>query len=141
MKQPFVIERTYNAPAEKVWKAITEKDRMKQWYFHLEEFKPEVGFEFSFAGKGRNGEDYIHLCKITEVIEGKKLTYSWSYKDHPGMSYVTFELFADDDKTTVRLTHDGIETMAENGPDFSLASFTEGWTTIIGKKLKEFAEN
>ena len=47
---PFVIERTYNAPVERVWKAITDMDQMKQWYFDFEEFKPEKGFEFQFYG-------------------------------------------------------------------------------------------
>ena len=27
--EPFVIERTFNAPAEKVWKALTDKEQMK----------------------------------------------------------------------------------------------------------------
>ncbi|MGI8635287.1 MAG: SRPBCC family protein [Segetibacter sp.] len=26
---PFVIERTYKAPIEKVWRALTDKDQMK----------------------------------------------------------------------------------------------------------------
>ncbi len=33
--EPFVIERTFNAPIEKVWKVITDKEEMKQWYFQL----------------------------------------------------------------------------------------------------------
>ena len=57
--QPFVIERTYNAPAEKVWKAITDKTQMKQWYFDLEKFEPKVGFEFSFEG-GPQDKKYLH---------------------------------------------------------------------------------
>ena len=90
--QPIIKEVTINASAEKVWNAITDKDEMKLWYFNLEEFKPEVGFEFSFEG-GNEDRVYIHLCKITEVIPGKKLTYSWQYKNYPGISYVTFEIF------------------------------------------------
>ena len=43
-KSPFVIERVYNAPIQLVWEAITNRDQMKQWYFDLKEFKPEVGF-------------------------------------------------------------------------------------------------
>jgi uncharacterized protein YndB with AHSA1/START domain len=31
-----------------VWKAITNAADMKQWYFDIPGFKPEVGFEFSF---------------------------------------------------------------------------------------------
>jgi len=47
---PFIIERTYNAPVDMVWQAITDKNKMKQWYFDLAEFKKEVGFELSFSG-------------------------------------------------------------------------------------------
>ena len=46
--EPFVIERIFNAPVDIVWKAITDKDKMKVWYFYLQDFKPELGFEFEF---------------------------------------------------------------------------------------------
>ncbi|MBC7829978.1 MAG: SRPBCC domain-containing protein, partial [Chitinophagaceae bacterium] len=107
--EPFVIEKIYNAPLEKVWKAITDKVAMKQWYFDIDEFKPEVGFEFQFEG-GSEESAYLHLCKITEVIVGKKLTYSWRYDGYEGNSFVTWELFAEGDKTRLKLTHEGLET-------------------------------
>lgn len=34
-------EETYGAPLEKVWNAITDKDRMRQWYFDIPDFKGE----------------------------------------------------------------------------------------------------
>ncbi len=46
---PIVIERTLNAPASRIWKALTDRNEVKSWYFDLAEFKPEVGFEFSFT--------------------------------------------------------------------------------------------
>jgi uncharacterized protein YndB with AHSA1/START domain len=104
--EPFVIERTYNVPVDKVWQAITDKDKMKQWYFDLKEFKPEVGFEFQFTG-GPPEKTYLHLCRITEVIPGKKLTHTWKYDGYAGESFVTFELFAEGDKTRLKLTHAG----------------------------------
>jgi len=137
--EPFVIERTLNAPVNKVWQAITDKDKMKQWYFDLAEFKPEVGFEFSFEG-GSKDRTYIHLCKITEVIPGKKLSHTWQYKGIAGTSVVTFELFPEGDKTKIRLTHEGIGTFKGNGPDFAIESFTAGWTHIIGTSLVTFVE-
>ena len=138
--EPFVIERTFNAPVDKLWKAITDKDQMKQWYFDLAEFKPVVGFEFRFTGEGHKGEKYVHICKITDVIANKKLRYSWKYDNLEGMSYVTFELFEAGDKTRLKLTHEGLETFPANNPDFAKESFTKGWTHIIGKSLKEFIE-
>lgn len=138
--EPFVIERTYNAPIEKVWKAITDKDDMKQWYFDLSAFEPKVGFEFSFEG-GDDKQTYLHLCKITEVVPGKKLTYSWRYEGYEGNSFVTWELFDEgNDTTRLKLTHTGLETFVTSNPSFARESFAKGWTHITGISLKDFLE-
>lgn len=108
--QPVVVERLFNATASKVWKAITDKNEMKNWYFDLAEFKPEVGFKFQFMGGEEGGKQYLHLCEITEVVPGKKLTYSWRFDGYPGNSFVTFELIEQGNKTLLRLTHRGLET-------------------------------
>lgn len=137
--EPFVIERTYNAPISKVWQAITDRDEMSKWYFDLAAFKPEVGFEFSFSG-GPPEKSYLHLCKVTDVIVGKKIAYSWRYDGYSGNSIVTFELFEEGNKTKVKLTHEGLDTFPDN-PDFAKKNFAEGWNHIIGKSLKEYLEN
>lgn len=138
--EPFVIERTFNAPLKKVWKAITDKNEMKQWYFDLAEFRPEVGFEFRFEG-GPPERTYVHICKITEVIAEKKLSYTWDYEGYEGSSKVSFELFSEGaDKTRVKLTHEGLESFPASNPDFAKTNFVEGWTDIIGRSLKEFLE-
>ena len=135
---PLIVERTYNAPADVVWKAITDKDQMKQWYFSLEEFRPEVGFEFSFTGENE-GRVYIHHCRIVEVIPGRKLKHTWVYENYEGESFVTFELFPEGDKTKIKLTHEGLETFPQI-PDFRRENFQEGWSDILGRSLKEFVE-
>lgn len=138
--EPVIIERTFNVPAIKLWKAITNKQQMRQWYFDLKEFKPEVGFEFSFEG-GPPNKVYIHVCKITEVEYCKKITYSWRFKGYEGMSYVSFELFAGgDNQTRLKLTHAGLETFPQNNPDLAKHNFVAGWTDIIGRSLKEYLE-
>jgi uncharacterized protein YndB with AHSA1/START domain len=137
--QPLVIERTFDAPVSKVWKAITDKDEMKHWYFDLANFKAEVGFEFQFSA-GSEEKNYLHLCKITEVIPKEKLTYSWCYEGFKGMSFVTFELFPEGHKTRMKLTHTGLETFPML-PDFARESFFAGWTEIIGKSLKNYVES
>ena len=137
---PIVIERVYHAPVSKVWKAITDKTDMKQWYFDLADFRPEPGFEFTFYGEGKQGEKYLHLCKVTDVVENRKLRYSWAYEGMTGMSFVTFELFEEGDHTRLKLTHEGLETFPAGNPDFARESFEAGWTEITGKMLKEFVE-
>ncbi|HXR80390.1 MAG TPA: SRPBCC domain-containing protein [Saprospiraceae bacterium] len=138
MSHPLITESTYNAPVDVVWQAITDREQMKQWYFDIESFKPEVGFEFTFKGENE-GRVYIHLCKITELIPGRKLKHSWRYQDYEGISYVTFELFPEENKTRIKLTHEGLESFPAL-PDFARNNFKEGWTMIIGTLLKDFVE-
>lgn len=139
--QPIIIERIYKAVPEKVWKAITDKDQMKEWYFDLDDFKAEVGFEFKFPGEGVTGEKYMHLCKVTEVIPYKKLQYSWRYEHYEGNSLVTFELFEEEgDQTRLKLTHAGVESFPQNNPDFSKENFPMGWKELLGNLLRKYLE-
>ena len=133
-----VVERLFDAPVATVWKALTDVEQMRQWYFDLKDFKPQVGFEFEFVVE-HEGNSYHHLCKITEVVPQKKIAYSWRYKDEPGDSLVTFEMVPDGNGTRLKLTHTGIETFPET-PAYTRKNFEAGWTEIIGSELKQFVE-
>lgn len=136
--QPFVIERVYAAPIQKVWEAITAKEKMKEWYFDLAEFKPEVGFEFEFTGSDGNKE-FLHLCRVTKVVEGKTIAYTWRYDGYEGNSEVTWELFPEGEGTKLVLTHSGLETFPPLD-SFKKENFVAGWTHITGIALKEYLE-
>ena len=138
LEEAVIIERTLNAPVAQVWKALTDVDQMRQWYFDLKEFKPEVGFEFEFVVE-HDGNTYHHLCRVAEVISEKKIAYTWRYKNEPGDSLVTIELFAEGNKTRLKLTHSGIETFPKT-PAYARKNFEAGWTQIIGSELKQFVE-
>ena len=138
--EPFVFERTYNATASKVWQAITNKDDMRNWYFDLPEFRAEPGFEFEFSAGRDEGHQYLHACRVIEVVPGKKLTYTWRYPGYDGNSFVTFELFEEQNGTRVRLTHEGLESFPANNPDLARDQFAEGWRQIIGESLKKYVE-
>jgi len=137
--EPLIIERTFNASVERVWKAITSKDDMKQWYFDLAEFKPEVGFEFQFEA-GTDEKKWLHECKVTEVMMERKLTYSWRYPGYDGISFVTFELFPEGEKTRLKLTHAGLETFPSDVPELKKDNFEFGWNSLIGDSLKKYLE-
>jgi uncharacterized protein YndB with AHSA1/START domain len=138
--QPIILERIFNASISKVWKVLTDKNEMKNWYFDLAEFKAELAFKFQFPGGEDPDKQYLHLCEITEVIPEKKLTYSWRYDGYSGNSFVTFELFQQENKTLLRLTHKGIETFPKENPDLAIANFAKGWNHIIHIALKEYLE-
>lgn len=136
--EAVVVERTLNAPVARVWRALTDVDQMREWYFDLKEFKPEVGFEFEFVVE-HEGNTYHHLCCVTEVVAKKKLAYTWRYNGEPGDSLVTIELLAEGEKTRLKLTHSGIETFPKT-PAYARKNFETGWNQIIGTELKQFVE-
>jgi len=138
LAEAVVFERTFNAPVGRVWKALTDVEEMRQWYFNLKQFKAEVGFEFEFVVE-HEGTTYHHLCKVTDVIPQKKIAYTWRYKGEPGDSLVTFELFGDGNETRLKLTHQGLETFPKTAA-FARKNFEAGWTAIIDSELKQFLE-
>jgi uncharacterized protein YndB with AHSA1/START domain len=138
--QPITLKQLFNAPAAKVWQAITDVTKMKRWYFDLPEFIAEVGFSFQFTGGPSPDKQYVHLCEITAVVPEKKLSYSWRYAGYPGSSLLTFELFEQESKTLLHLTHQGIETFPAENADFAKKNFEQGWNEIIHNSLKNYLE-
>jgi uncharacterized protein YndB with AHSA1/START domain len=138
--KPLIVERTYNAAIEKVWKALTDKDQMKEWYFDIAEFKPEKGFKFTFEG-GDENKKYLHECEVLVAEPPNRLSYSWKYPKYAGYSVVTFELFQEGEKKTrVKLSHEGLDSFPKDDSNFGIGSFTEGWNSILGESLKKYVE-
>jgi|ERR1043166_4170753 uncharacterized protein YndB with AHSA1/START domain len=136
--EAIILERIFNAPVTRVWEALTDVDQMREWYFDLKDFKPQVGFEFEFIVE-HEGNSYHHLCRVTEVVPQKKIAYTWRYKGEPGDSLVTFELSPEGEKTRLKLTHTGIETFPRT-PAYGRKNFERGWTAIVDSELRQFVE-
>ena len=79
---------------------------------------------------------YEHICQVTEVVEGRKLTYSWRYE---GYAYVTYELKPEGDKTRVSLTYRITRPFPVDNPDFKLEMAAYGWNLTLNN-LKKFIE-
>lgn len=138
--EPIFVEQTFNASIDTVWEALTDINKMRQWYFgNIPDFKPEVGFEtrFNIQSQGRN---FLHMWKVTEVVPGKMITYNWKYEGYPGDSFVTFELYKKNHLTRLKLIHQVYESFPEDIPEFTRESCIGGWTFFIKKNLKGFLE-
>jgi uncharacterized protein YndB with AHSA1/START domain len=131
----FVIERTYDAPVAVVWQAITDPAAIKQWFMNFEGFVPEPGCEFRFVAEDHDNVSWEHLCVVQEVVLHTKLAYKWRYAGQPGDTLVTMELFPEGNRTRIKLTHAGLETLPTI-PAFARENFVAGWTALIGSLLK-----
>ena len=121
----------FNAPATKVWSAITDPEQISKWFVPFSGFKAAPGTEFTFMGVTSHGTGKKHLCRVVEVVPNEKLSYSWRYDGHPGDSLVTWELLPENGGTKVRITHAGLETFPAM-PAFARENYEKGWTHFIG---------
>jgi uncharacterized protein YndB with AHSA1/START domain len=136
----IVIEKLFQTKLTDLWEALTEKDRMKQWYFDLNEFKPEKGFVFEFTA-GDEHKQWKHRCQIIEVIKNRKISYTWQYPGYEGISLVTWELSEEKGGVRLVLKHYGLDTFPQDIPELHKRNFVEGWNSIIGESLENYLGN
>ena len=135
---PVVAEQIFNVPVEVVWKAITDTDQMRQWFFEpMTQFKAEPGFETQFVVHCE-GTDYLHVWKVTEVVPLKRISYSWRYGGFPGHSTVVWVLSETPHGTRLVLTHEGGESFPQDNPVFSREAGQRGWDYFLCESLKNF---
>ena len=138
--EPLVKKVTINAPARKVWKALTNKSEIEKWMLMTTDFTAEKGKEFIFKTEdpGENWDGIFH-CKVEKVIENKKLVYTWNANFINVDTLVTIELDEKDGKTEVTLTHTGWEKIPVDREERKKAH-SEGWDIRFVQRLKEVAE-
>ena len=140
MAQAIVIEEEFTASAEALWRAITDRDQMVQWYFaEISAFAAEVGFkaEFSVDVEARR---IIHQWEVTDVVPRRKLSHTWRFESIPGDGMVTWEVFERGPGSTLRLTNTGLETFPADDPLFTREACEGGWHYFIGERLKAFLD-
>ena len=136
MATPVVKEVILDAPVSRVWQALTDKEQLKQWCFEMDAFQPVEGFKFQFYGE-KDGVKFLHLCEVLEVVTEKKIKWLWTYRDVPGDTYVSFELFPQGEQTRLRLTHEGLEKLPQD-QNYAKPNFIAGWNEIIGVLLPNY---
>jgi len=84
------IERHFDNPIERVWRAVTEPDEMARWFVVRPPWKPELGE--TFEAFGQRGE--ITVCDPPHVL-------AWTY----GVERYRFELEPDGAGCRLVFTH------------------------------------
>lgn len=140
MHDNIIVKKKVSAPVDEVWDAITDRSKMKEWYFDIPDFTLQPHNQFNFFEPGEE-KKFHHHGEILEIIPKQKLKHSWSYPEYSKeRTIVKWELQPVEDGTEITLTHKGLENFEHLGKEFSKESFTEGWNEIVGKSLKEYVE-
>lgn len=131
------VEAVFDATKLKVWEALTNSEIMKIWYFDIANFNLNIGNKFSFY-EGEKKE-YLHEGEILQVEENKLLQHTWTHPEQSsGTSVLTWNIDEIDGKSKVTLTHEGVESFADAGPNFTIANYEMGWNALVKTNLRNY---
>lgn len=138
IKKTTVID----APPDIVFKAISDPAELTNWFPDHAILEPRIGgkVRFSFYKEKSAAEhqrDFLQEGTVKEFIPGKKVSYTWQFKDAPEFpeTIVTWELEEiDHNKTRVVLNHSGF-TGKETGK-LSSTEFDNGWAYFLDRLEK-----
>ena len=120
-----VIEKIFEHPPEKLWRALTEPALLTQWLLS-NNFLPELGREFQFKNEPVGGWDGVIDCKVLALDPLRRLAYSWRAFGHE--STVEFTLSPTDGGMRLRMEHSGFRANQEA----AYQGAQHGWRRFIG---------
>lgn len=135
---PIIARQSFETTPAELWSAITEVDRMTQWFFeNIPDFEAEAGFQTQFVVQVED-RTFTHQWTITDVVLGKSITYRWAYKEYPGVGKVVFSISGD--PTTLTLTNTIDENFPSDVPEFNREACIGGWNYFINGRLKSYLD-
>jgi uncharacterized protein YndB with AHSA1/START domain len=129
------ITRRYGVAPEKVWRAWTEPQALSRWFgpgdteaVTRADLDVRVGGRYHIAFRTRDGEEHDVSGVYQEVVEHRRLSFTWAWKSTPGrVSLVTIELEPDAGGCELRFRHDQFfDQAARDGHE-------RGWTGAFAR--------
>ena len=135
----LVIEKEFAYPPEKVWRALTEGELMREWLLE-NDFEPVVGHAFSFrteapAAAGMDWDGVIE-SEVLVVRPYEELAYRWNALGL--VSVVRWTLAATAGGTLVRMEQSGFrpdQKAAYHGANYGWEKFLEGLERVLSGEL------
>ena len=120
-----VVEKEFAHAPEKVWRALTEGDLIRQWLME-NDFQPVVGRAFRFRADPVPGWDGVIDCEVLVAEPYGRLSYRWGTM---GMgTVVAWTLTPTPGGTLVRMEQSGFGA----GQEANYKGATYGWRKFFG---------
>ena len=135
---PIVVSQDFPLPVERVWRAITDRDEMIQWFFEeIPAFAARAGFTTGFDVVAES-RTFPHVWKIVEAEAPRRLVVDWSYEGLAGRGLVAWDLAETDGGCRLTLTNRVIEDFAPGIPEFTTTACRGGWEYFLNGRLRAY---
>ncbi len=129
-------EITIDAPVERVWEYLVDKDKLASWMMNIEG-DLALGETFRFTAPPNNKWDGVIVCRVLEMAPPLRLAFTWDNNLLEHETRVTITLEATEDSgTRLTLVHDRWEGVTGD-LDERLREHSDGWSEhleiLLGK--------
>ena len=129
------IERHYDAPPERVWQAWTDPQALSRWFGPGDEqsvtqanVDVRPAGRYTIAFRTPDGEEHRVSGTYEEVVEHRKLSFTWAWQSTPErVSFVTVTFEPDGNGTHMRFRHERFFDRAARD------NHERGWTMTFAK--------
>jgi uncharacterized protein YndB with AHSA1/START domain len=128
-KTTLRMDRTYEAPVERVFAAWTNEDVLRRWFHAGSDWETsEAAVDLRVGGDVRvvmrdphKDAEYGGGGRYTEVDPPNRLAFTWTWDDEPHETLIEIDFEEAGGSTTVRFTHNGLLDEAR------LRDHEDGW--------------
>jgi len=116
----LIVNRTVNAPRERVFRAWTEAAELDRWFSPDPDYKVKSSVDLRVGGAYRiemhkaDGQVFGAFGVYRQIVPPERLVFTWNGINCGNTvvedTLVTVEFFEADDKTQVTLTHQNFQT-------------------------------
>jgi uncharacterized protein YndB with AHSA1/START domain len=139
------IKRTFNSPREKVFKAWTDPQELRQWFAPTDDYSTShvevdlrVGGTYRIQMKAPDGKVYTIIGTYREVIVPEKLVFTWTWEGGASCSttgeetetLVTVLFHSRGTGTEVVVTHEYLPTTEDKD------KHSQGWIGCLNRLEK-----
>ncbi len=110
-EREIVMTRTFDAPRELVFEAMSKAEHMREWWgprgftMPVCEMDFRVGGAYRFVQRGPDGDEYAFRGEFREIAPPERISWTFEFEGMPGnVSVDTIELTEEDGRTTITST-------------------------------------
>jgi uncharacterized protein YndB with AHSA1/START domain len=131
--ETLLIERAFQAPAQRVFDAWTSEEVMRRWFHgHHDWETPEAEVDLRIGGAVRvvmrdpkEGTEHGGGGRYTEIDPPARLAFTWTWDEDTRETLIELDIEEAEGVTTVRFKHSNLRD------EESVRSHEEGWSACF----------